>query len=102
MDVQTTPEIITNKAQQRRDARRRHLEWLGIEDGHLIELQTIAPVKDGVGFVVFTTSIEKALDLAENLTTADRFNPERRRPFEYQGVDCETSWSRPCPRRRRC
>jgi len=85
VDVQT-PENITDKTQQRRDARRHHLEWLGIADGDLVELQTLAPGKDGVGFVAFTTKIEKALDLAENLTTPDRFDPSRRRPIDYQGV----------------
>jgi putative DNA primase/helicase len=88
VDVQT-PDTINeqkDKSQERRDARRRHLEWLGIEDGQLIELQTLAPVKDGLGFVAFTTSIGKAIALADDLTTPERFNAERRRPIEYQGV----------------
>jgi len=85
VDVQT-PEIATDKSQQRRAARRHHLAWLGIAHGQLIELQTLAPAKDGVGHVAFTTSVEKALDLAESTSIPDRYNPERLRPFEYQGV----------------
>jgi len=84
VDVQTKD--FTDLEQARRDARRRHLEWLGIRGGNLIELQTLAPVKDGPGYVAFTTNIETAIELADNLATKDRYNPERQRPFEYQGV----------------
>ena len=84
MDVHAND--ITAQEQARRDSRRHHLEWLGIRDGALIELQTLSPAKDGPGFVAFTTSIDGAVTLAENLTTRDKFTPERLRPFEYQGV----------------